>query len=170
MTTDALSRTPIYDEHVKAKGRIVPFAGWEMPVQYTGIVDEHQAVRNAAGLFDVCHMGELEMRGQYAAQVVDYLVTGDVTKMKDGQAMILPTPNGAQVIVLAGAPLAGLARTLRGRLPVPCVDGVSSAVRHAESLVALQPGAARAGSFAPPPVKPHRGLPPAIARLLDRKP
>lgn len=87
MTTDALSRTPIYDEHVKAKGRIVPFAGWEMPVQYTGIVDEHQAVRNAAGLFDVCHMGELEMRGQYAAQVVDYLVTGDVTKMKDGQAL-----------------------------------------------------------------------------------
>ena len=78
--------------------------------------------------------------------------------------------DGADVIVLAGAPLAGLARTLRGRLPVPCVDGVSSAVRHAETLVALQPGAARAGSFAPPPVKPHRGLPPAIARLLDRKP
>lgn len=78
--------------------------------------------------------------------------------------------DGADVIVLAGAPLAGLARTLRGRLPVPCVDGVSSAVRHAESLVALQPGTARAGSFAPPPVKPHRGLPPAIARLLDRKP
>lgn len=78
--------------------------------------------------------------------------------------------DGADVIVLAGAPLAGLARTLRGRLPVPCVDGVSSAVRHAESLVALQPGTARAGSFAPPPVKPHRGLPPAIAHLLDRKP
>jgi allantoin racemase len=78
--------------------------------------------------------------------------------------------DGADVIVLAGAPLAGLARSLRGRLPVPCVDGVSSAVRHAESLVALQPGAARAGSFAPPPVKPHRGLPPAIAALLDRQP
>ena len=76
--------------------------------------------------------------------------------------------DGADVIVLAGAPLAGLARSLRGRLPVPSVDGVSSAVRHAETLVALQPGAARAGSFAPPPVKPHRGLPPAIARLLDR--
>lgn len=78
--------------------------------------------------------------------------------------------DGADVIVLAGAPLAGLARSLRGRLPVPCVDGVSSAVRHAESLVALQPGRARAGSFAPPPLKPHRGLPPALARLLDRKP
>lgn len=78
--------------------------------------------------------------------------------------------DGADVIVLAGAPLAGLARSLRGRLQVPCVDGVSSAVRHAESLVALQPGRARAGSFAPPPLKPHRGLPPALARLLDRKP
>lgn len=78
--------------------------------------------------------------------------------------------DGADVIVLAGAPLAGLARSLRGRLPVPCVDGVSSAVRHAESLVALQPGRARAGSFASPPLKPHRGLPPALARLLDRKP
>jgi Asp/Glu/hydantoin racemase len=75
--------------------------------------------------------------------------------------------DGADVIILAGAPLAGLARTLRGRLPVPVVDGVSSAVRHAESMVALQPGSARAGSFAPPPRKPNRGLPPAIARLLD---
>lgn len=76
--------------------------------------------------------------------------------------------DGAEVIVLAGAPLAGLARSLRGRLPVPAVDGVSSAVRHAESLIALQPGRAARGSFAPPPAKPHRGLPAAIARLLDR--
>ncbi len=76
--------------------------------------------------------------------------------------------DGADVIVLAGAPLAGLARSLRGQLPVPVVDGVSSAVRHAETLVALQPGAAMRGSFAAPPVKPNRGLPPAIARLLDR--
>jgi aminomethyltransferase len=58
-----------------------------MPVQYTGIVHEHQAVRTAAGLFDVSHMGELEMRGQYAGQVVDYLVTNDVSKLTDGQAL-----------------------------------------------------------------------------------
>lgn len=76
--------------------------------------------------------------------------------------------DGADVIVLAGAPLAGLARTLKGQLPVPVVDGVSSAVRHAETLAALQPGTAQRGSFAPPPLKPNRGLPPAIARLLDR--
>ncbi|MEO5698738.1 MAG: aspartate/glutamate racemase family protein [Burkholderiaceae bacterium] len=74
--------------------------------------------------------------------------------------------DGADVIVLAGGPLAGLARSLRGRLPVPAVDGVSSAVRHAESLVALQPGTALRGSFAPPPVKPNRGLSPALERLL----
>ena len=67
--------------------RIVPFAGWEMPVQYAGIVEEHKAVRNAAGLFDVSHMGEIVLRGQYAAQVVDYLVTNDAKKLADGQAM-----------------------------------------------------------------------------------
>jgi Asp/Glu/hydantoin racemase len=76
--------------------------------------------------------------------------------------------DGADVIVLAGAPLAGLARSLKGRLPVPAVDGVSSAVRHAETLVALQPGRAQRGSNAAPPLKPNRGLPPAIARLLER--
>jgi Asp/Glu/hydantoin racemase len=76
--------------------------------------------------------------------------------------------DGADVIVLAGAPLAGLARSLKGTLPVPVVDGVSSAVRHAESLVALRPGRAQRGSFAPPPRKPHRGLAPAVARLLEQ--
>ena len=76
--------------------------------------------------------------------------------------------DGAEVIILAGAPLAGLARSLHGQLPVPVVDGVSSAVRHAESLVALKPGRAQAGSFARPPAKPNKGLPPAIAALLAR--
>lgn len=78
--------------------------------------------------------------------------------------------DGAEVIVLAGAPLAGLARSLKGQLPVPVVDGVSSAVRHAETLVALQPGRARLGSFAPPPAKPNRGLSPALQALLARSP
>src|ERR1700684_2575236 len=79
-----LRRPSLDDAHVALGGRIVPFAGWEMPVQYTGIVDEHQAVRTAAGLFDVSHMGELRLRGQYASYVVDYLVTGDVKKLVDG--------------------------------------------------------------------------------------
>lgn len=66
---------------------MVPFAGWEMPVQYTGLVDEHNAVRNACGLFDVSHMGELVMSGQYAGAVVNYLVTGDVSRLSIGQAL-----------------------------------------------------------------------------------
>ncbi|MGI4778972.1 MAG: aspartate/glutamate racemase family protein [Janthinobacterium lividum] len=74
--------------------------------------------------------------------------------------------DGAEVVVLAGAPLAGLARALHGRLPVPVVDGVSSAVRHAATLVALDPVRASAGSFAAPPVKPNHGLPEAVERLL----
>jgi Asp/Glu/hydantoin racemase len=75
--------------------------------------------------------------------------------------------DGADVIILAGAPLAGLARAIRGELPVPVVDGVSSAVRHAETLVRLDPGVARAGSFAPPPAKPNTGLPDALRELLS---
>jgi len=74
--------------------------------------------------------------------------------------------DGADVVILAGAPLAGLARSIRHRIPVPLVDGVSSAVRHAESMVALRPDTPRAGSYAPPPLKPNRGLPPAIEALL----
>jgi Asp/Glu/hydantoin racemase len=77
--------------------------------------------------------------------------------------------DGADVIVLAGAPLAGLARSVRDRLPVPVVDGVSCAVRQAEALVRAAPIPHRQGSYAPPPGKPHRGLPPAIARLLDAR-
>jgi aminomethyltransferase len=87
MSDAPLRRTSLYSEHVALGGRIVPFAGWEMPVQYTGIVDEHQAVRTAAGIFDVSHMGELRLRGEYAGHVVDYLVTNDAKKLVDGQAM-----------------------------------------------------------------------------------
>ena len=74
--------------------------------------------------------------------------------------------DGADVLILAGAPLAGLARSISGEIPVPVVDGVSSAVRHAETLAALKPGVARSGSFARPPGKPNHGLPDPIRRLL----
>ena len=76
--------------------------------------------------------------------------------------------DGADVVILGGAPLAGLARSIAGEIPVPVVDGVSSAVRHAETLVRLNPGAARAGSFAPPPAKPSIGLSGAMQALLGR--
>lgn len=77
--------------------------------------------------------------------------------------------DGADVLILGGAPLAGLARSIAGGIPVPVVDGVSSAVRHAETLARLKPGAAQAGSFAPPPVKGNAGLPEPILRLLQRR-
>lgn len=77
--------------------------------------------------------------------------------------------DGADVVVLAGAPLAGLANSIRQDIAVPLVDGVSSAVRHAETLIALAPGRARKGSYAPPPHKPNQGLPPALQALLGRQ-
>jgi aminomethyltransferase len=61
-----LKRTPLYDAHAKAGARMVPFGGWEMPVQYAGIIDEHRTVRTAVGLFDVSHMGEFEVEGPEA--------------------------------------------------------------------------------------------------------
>ena len=82
-----LRKTPLFDAHKRAGGRIVPFAGWQMPVQYSGVTEEHKAVRTAAGLFDVCHMGELELSGEHAIATVDYLVTNDITKLQDGQAV-----------------------------------------------------------------------------------
>ena len=82
-----LKRTPLFEEHRRRGGRIVPFAGWEMPVQYRGISKEHEAVRQRAGLFDVSHMGELELKGEHAASVVDYLVTNSLERIDDGQAM-----------------------------------------------------------------------------------
>lgn len=86
-TTESLRRTPLFDEHKRLGARLVPYAGWEMPVQFKGLVDEHQAVRTAAGLFDVSHMGELVLEGEHAASTIDYLVTNDIKKLEDGQAI-----------------------------------------------------------------------------------
>src|SRR5512135_2412192 len=83
---DNLKRTPLYQEHVAAGAKIVPFAGYEMPVQYpTGILAEHQAVRTRAGLFDVCHMGELEIRGPEALDLIQHVTTNDASKLEVGQ-------------------------------------------------------------------------------------
>ncbi len=82
-----MRRTSLYDEHVAAGARLVPFAGWEMPVQYKGIVEEHRAVRERVGLFDVSHMGELELSGKGALELVSSLITNDPTRIADGQAL-----------------------------------------------------------------------------------
>jgi aminomethyltransferase len=84
---EASKRTPLYEEHQRLGARIVPFAGWEMPIQYAGISAEHQAVRERAGLFDVSHMGELELEGPDALALVNRLVTNDLERAVDGQAM-----------------------------------------------------------------------------------
>ena len=79
-------KTSLYDRHVAAKARIVSFTGFSLPIQYTGIVDEHQAVRNAVGIFDVSHMGELSLTGPNAAAVVDGLITNDASRLEIGRA------------------------------------------------------------------------------------
>ena len=86
MADVALLRTPLYDRHVAAGARLVPFAGWEMPVQYEGIGEEHRAVRSAAGIFDVSHMGEIETSGPGAAALLQRLLSNDVDKLAVGGA------------------------------------------------------------------------------------
>lgn len=84
---DELKRTPLYEEHQRLGGKLVPFAGFEMPVQYgTGIVAEHQAVRQRAGLFDVSHMGEFEIRGAGALDLIQLVTTNNVSELAVGQA------------------------------------------------------------------------------------
>jgi aminomethyltransferase len=79
-------RTPLYERHVALGARIIDFGGWAMPVQYESILEEHKAVRTAVGLFDVCHMGEVEFVGPGALSAVERLVSNDVRKLVDGQA------------------------------------------------------------------------------------
>jgi aminomethyltransferase len=86
MSAQALRHTPLYEEHKALGARLVDFAGWEMPVQYEGIKAEHEAVRTAAGLFDVSHMGEVVLRGPQAEEAVQRLVTRDVSRLSLGQA------------------------------------------------------------------------------------
>ena len=81
-----MRRTPLHSVHQRLGARLVPFAGWEMPVQYTGIVAEHRAVRTSAGLFDVSHMGELDFLGAGAAAAVARLTCADVDRIAEGQA------------------------------------------------------------------------------------
>lgn len=85
-----LKRTPLYPVHKKYGGKLIDFGGWELPVQYQGIIKEHQMVREKAGLFDVSHMGEIEVTGEKAEEFVNYLVTNDITTIKDLQIQYTP--------------------------------------------------------------------------------
>ncbi len=81
-----LRRTPLFDTHLASRAKMVDFGGWNMPVQYSSILEEHNAVRKAVGLFDVSHMGEIDVRGPEARMLVDYVTTNNAAKLKPGQA------------------------------------------------------------------------------------
>lgn len=94
-----LKRTPLRDFHAAHGARLVDFAGWEMPVQYRSILEEHKTVRRAAGLFDVSHMGEVDVRGPEAGKFLNHLVTNDVAKLFPGRVLYSPMcyPSGGVV-------------------------------------------------------------------------
>lgn len=92
-------RTPLYEVYANYGGKIVEFAGWEMPVQYSNIIEEHHTVRKEAGLFDVSHMGEVLVTGTEAEAFLDYLVTNNVKKMNESQVIytVMCYPHGGVV-------------------------------------------------------------------------
>src|SRR2546430_4357849 len=81
-----LQRTPLHDLHVALGARMVPFAGWEMPVQYAGVIPEHRAVRTDAGVFDVSHMGEFEVEGPRALEFLQGSLSNDLDRISIGEA------------------------------------------------------------------------------------
>src|SRR5690349_22947320 len=94
-----LLRTPLYDRHVDLGARLVPFAGWEMPVQYDGVIPEHLAVRRDCGVFDVSHMGELEVEGPRAGELLQSLLSNDLDRLGDSDAQYTLLTNEAGGIV-----------------------------------------------------------------------
>ena len=94
-----MKRTPLYQKHLQHGGKIIDFGGWELPVQYTSIIEEHKHVRNAAGLFDVSHMGEIAVKGNEALEFVQRIVTNDISSALPGQAVYSPMcyPDGGVV-------------------------------------------------------------------------
>lgn len=94
-----MKRTPLYEQHCKLGGEIIDFGGWALPVQYSGVLKEHNQVRNAAGLFDVSHMGEITVKGVDAEKFLQSIVTNDISGAKDFQAVYSPMcyPSGGAV-------------------------------------------------------------------------
>ena len=84
--TETLRKTPLHARHCASNARMVPFAGWDMPVEYSGITAEHMAVRTRAGVFDVSHMGEIEIAGKNALAAVQRISSNDASKLSVGQA------------------------------------------------------------------------------------
>src|SRR5438067_12095011 len=94
-----LQRTPLHDRHVELGARMVPFAGWEMPVQYEGVIQEHRAVRSDAGVFDVSHMGEFEVEGPRAHELLQSLLSNDLDRLGAGDAQYTLLTNQRRGII-----------------------------------------------------------------------
>jgi aminomethyltransferase len=134
-STQALKRTPLHDRHVAAGAKLVPFAGWEMPVQYASIHDEHVAVRTACGMFDVSHMGQIETCGPQAAELLQRVLSNDVDKLVVG---------GAQYSVLCREDGGVLDDLFTYRLGADRYLTVTNAANHDRDLAWFR---ARAGGF-----------------------
>ena len=93
MEATLTKRTPLYNKHVEAGAKIVPFAGYDMPVSYTGINAEHEAVRTAVGMFDVSHMGEFIVKGPGALDLIQRVTSNDASKLFDGKVQYSCLPN-----------------------------------------------------------------------------
>jgi glycine cleavage system T protein (aminomethyltransferase) len=127
--TETLKRTPLHDRHVAAGARLVPYAGWEMPVQYAGIREEHKAVRNQVGIFDVSHMGEIETEGPGAEAFLQHILSNDVTKIAQ---------DGAQYSVLCNEAGGVLDDLFTYRLGHDRFLTVTNAANHAKDLAWFQ--------------------------------
>ena len=99
MSANALLRTPLYDRHVALGARMVPFSGWQMPLQYSGTLAEHRAVREGAGVFDISHMGKFVLRGPNVRSQLETLVPSSLSNLEAGQGRytVLLNPNGGIV-------------------------------------------------------------------------
>src|SRR5689334_16237507 len=139
VTEAPLKKTALNARHRAAGGRMVPFAGWDMPVEYSGIVAEHMAVRERAGLFDVSHMGQVEIAGKDALAAVQKLASNDASRLSVGQAQYsgLMTPKGTfvdDVLVYRLAPSHFMLVINAGNMPkaynwiVEHIKGVGDAV------------------------------------------
>jgi aminomethyltransferase len=164
-STTELRRTPLHDRHAAAGARLVPFAGWEMPVQYAGIREEHCAVREACGVFDVSHMGQVEITGPDAAAFLQRMVSNDVRRLPEG---------GAQYSLLCRDDGGVLDDLFTYRLSDTTFLTVTNAANHEKDLAWLQSHADsfdvdvidRATDFAMLAVQGPRARP-LVRRLTD---
>ncbi len=125
----ALRRTPLYESHVAAGAKLVEFAGWEMPVQYEGVIPEHMAVRETCGIFDVSHMGQIETTGPSALALLQRLLSNDVAKI---------APGGAQYSVLCREDGGVLDDLFTYRLDVERYLTITNAANHVRDLAWFQ--------------------------------